>query len=309
MKFTEKIKASQFLKAHAREMGFQDIGIARAEELSQEAPRLEKWLKEGMHGKMLWMENHFDLRIDVRKLVEGAKSVVVFTSNYFPEEELNKEGKYKIARYAYGKDYHKVLKKRLKKLFATFREQFGEVNGRAFVDSAPVMERVWAQKAGVGWVGKNSLLLSKQKGSYFFLAVMVLDVELEYDSPLSDHCGTCTACMDACPTEAIPLAGVVDGSKCISYLTIELKENIAEEFNGKWKNWIFGCDICQEVCPWNRFSKPHSEPAFKPNDLIPSLKDKDWEDITDDIFDEVFAGSAVKRAGVQKIRETIRFLG
>lgn len=280
-------------------------GIARARYLEEEKPRLEKWLKEGMHGEMGYMENHFEKRLDIRKLVPGAKSVIIFLHNYFPETPLNQHSDYKIARYAYGKDYHKVIKKKLKKLIQNLRDNYGDVSGRAFVDSAPVMERVWAKEAGLGWVGKNSLLLSKKKGSYFFLSELVLDLDLDYGEPTIDHCGSCTACMDACPTDAIPNPYVVDGSKCISYLTIELKTEIPSEFTGKMENWIFGCDICQEVCPWNRFSKPHNEKEFIPPSELFDFTNQDWQEISEEVFDKLFMGSPLKRAKYTGIKRNI----
>jgi epoxyqueuosine reductase len=304
----QKTKYSNWIKQKALEQGFQYCGIAKAEFLKDEAPRLEKWLNQGMHGKMAYMENHFDIRLDPGKLVEGAKSVITLLYNYFPKEDLAKDGEYKIAKYAYGVDYHFVVKDKLKHLFEIIREEVGNVNGRVFVDSAPVLERVWARKSGLGWIGKNSLLINKESGSFFFLAVIILDLELEYDGPIKDYCGTCTRCIDACPTEAIPAPFIVDGSKCISYFTIELKENIPSEFKGKFDNWAFGCDICQDVCPWNRFSKPHSEPAFDPNSKIKDFKKKEWEELSQELFNEIFKKSPIKRSKFEGFKRNISFL-
>ena len=253
------LENTSFIKAKAVELGFSFCGIAKAEFLEDEAPRLEDWLKRGYQGKMSYLENYFDKRLDPRLLVPGAKSVISLGYNYSPSQEIVSKDNLKIARYAYGEDYHIVVKDKLRELLEEIQKCVGDVQGRAFVDSAPVMERPWAQRAGNGWIGKNSLLLNKQMGSYFFLAELIVDLELEHDSPIKDYCGTCKACMDACPTEAIPEPYVVDGSKCISYFTIELKEAIPDSVQGKFENWVFGCDICQEVCPWNRFSKPHTE--------------------------------------------------
>lgn len=298
---------THIIKSAAARHGFDFCGVAKAGFLEEEAPRLEAWLKKGMHGMMGYMENHFDKRLDPRKLVEGAKSVVVFGYNYYPEKDLAKEGALKIAKYAYGKDYHHVIKARLKDWLDDVREQVGEIGGRVFVDSAPVLERPWAAKAGLGWVGKNSLLLNRQMGSFFFLAEFITDLELIPDNPIGDYCGTCARCMDACPTDAIPAPYVVDGSKCISYLTIELKEAIPQQFKGKMENWIFGCDICQDVCPWNRFSTPHNEPAFSPHPDLEGIQTQDWLEITDDLFRQLFKGSAVKRTKFEGLQRNIRF--
>ena len=300
-------KNTAFIKNKARDLGFMYCGIAKAEFLKDEAPRLEKWLNQGMHGKMSYMENHFDKRLDPTKLVPGAKSVVTLLYNYYPQQDLAGDDTYKIAKYAYGKDYHFVIKDKLKAFMASIHEEIGEVDGRVFVDSAPVMERTWAQRGGVGWIGKNSLLLNKQSGSFFFLAELILDLELEHDGPVKDYCGTCTACMDNCPTDAIPEPYVVDGSRCISYLTIELKDSIPEEFSGKFKNWAFGCDICQDVCPWNRFSKPHQEPAFEPHEQLKSMNNNDWEELTHEVFNEIFRKSAVKRTKFEGLKRNINF--
>jgi len=302
-------KHSHLVKETAVKLGFDLCGIAKAEYLEDEAPRLEKWLNQGMHGQMDYMANHFEKRLDPTKLVDGAKSVISLTYNYFPANDLAENGTYKIAKYAYGEDYHFVIKRKLKTFLQILQDEIGEINGRVFVDSAPVHERVWAQKAGLGWIGKNSLLLSKQKGSFFFLAELIIDLELEYDSPVPDYCGTCTKCMDACPTDAIPAPYVVDGSKCISYFTIELKEEIPVEVKGKFEDWIFGCDICQDVCPWNRFSQPHQEPAFAPHPDLEAITKNDWQEITEEVFRKVFKKSAVKRTKFEGLKKNVGFVG
>ncbi|NBP68122.1 MAG: tRNA epoxyqueuosine(34) reductase QueG [Cytophagia bacterium] len=296
------------IKSAAAQMGFSFCGIAKAEFLEEEAPRLEQWLQRGYQGKMSYLENHFDKRLDPRILVPGAKSVITLGYNYFPTEDLSQNSQLKIAKYAYGEDYHHVIKDKLKSLLAELRLSIGDIDGRAFVDSAPVMERAWAQRAGMGWIGKNSLLLNKRMGSFFFLAELIIDLELDYDSPVKDYCGTCTACMDACPTEAIPEPYVVDGSKCISYFTIELKEAIPEEVKGKFDNWIFGCDICQDVCPWNRFSSAHQEKKFEPSNELKELSKNDWREITEEVFEQVFRKSALKRTKWQGLQRNIAFV-
>ena len=298
---------TSFIKSKAQELGFQYCGISKAEYLEEEAPRLESWLKNGMHGQMAYMANHFDKRLDPTKLVEGAKSVVSLLYNYYPNPDLAQEDSYKIAKYAYGKDYHFVIKDKLKTFIQSIQNHIGEVDGRVFVDSAPVLERVWAQKSGLGWIGKNTLLLNKEGGSFFFIAELILDLELEEDDPVKDYCGTCTKCMDACPTDAFPAPYQLDASKCISYLTIELKEQIPEEFKGKFEDWIFGCDICQDVCPWNRFSKPHQENEFDPHGSLGEMKKKEWEEITKDVFNEMFKTSAVKRTKYDGLKRNINF--
>jgi epoxyqueuosine reductase len=256
---------------------------------------------------MQYMENHFDKRLDPTLLVDGAKSVISLLLNYYPHEKQNEES-YKISKYAYGQDYHYVIKEKLKELLYSIQENIGEVGGRAFVDSAPMLDKAWAAKSGLGWIGKNSNLLSKQVGSFFFIAELVIDLELEYDTITSDHCGSCTACIDACPTQAILEPYVVDGSKCISYFTIELKDNLPTDMKGKMDEWAFGCDVCQDVCPWNRFSKPHSEPLFNPHPDLLSMTKKDWEEITEDTFRAVFKNSAVKRTKFEGIKRNIDFL-
>ncbi len=262
-----------------------------------------------MQGQMGYMANHFDMRLDPRKLVPGAKSVVVLGYSYFPAEDLGEQTGYKVAKYAYGQDYHHVLKAKLRELMEQLQEEIGAIEGRAFVDSAPLLERQWAQKAGVGWLGKNSLLLNRQMGSFFFLAELVLDLVLEPDVPLArDYCGSCTRCIDACPTDAIVKPGVVDGSRCISYFTIELKEEIPAEVQGKWNDWIFGCDICQDVCPWNRFSQTHQEPLFDPHEDLKKMNKQDWEEISEDVFAKLFKKSAVKRTKLAGLKRNIGFL-
>ncbi|MHA7863626.1 tRNA epoxyqueuosine(34) reductase QueG [Flagellimonas marinaquae] len=300
-------KHTQLIKAEAKRLGFLSCGISKAGFLEEEAPRLEKWLNQNMHGEMQYMENHFDKRLDPTKLVEGSKSVISLLLNYFPSEQQNPDA-YKISKYAYGTDYHFVIKDKLKNLLHFIQEEIGEVHGRAFVDSAPVLDKAWAAKSGLGWIGKNSNLLTQQVGSFYFVAELIVDLELEYDTPVTDHCGTCTACIDACPTEAIVQPYVVDGSKCISYLTIELKNEIPSEFDGKLDDWMFGCDVCQDVCPWNRFSKSHSEPLFDPNPDLLSFTKKDWEEITEDVFKKIFKKSAVKRTKLSGLRRNIDFL-
>ena len=301
-------KHTAFIKETAKSLGFDFCGISKAEFLEEEAPKVEKWLNQNMHGRMSYMENHFDKRLDPTKLVSGAKSVVSLLYNYYPEQDLATDNQYKIAKYAYGKDYHFVIKDKLKDFMHAVYEQIGEVAGRVFVDSAPVLERVWAEKSGLGWVGKNSLLLNKQKGSFFFIAELIIDLDLVYDSPVGDFCGTCTKCIDACPTDAIPMPYVVDGSKCISYYTIELKDNIPDEAKGKLKDWVFGCDICQDVCPWNRFSVPHKEPAFDPHPKLSAMNKNDWTELTQEVFQEIFRSSAVKRTKYSGLLRNIDFV-
>lgn len=296
------------IKSLAHELGFSYCGISQAEFLKDEAPQLEAWLKRGYQGKMSYLENYFDKRLDPTLLVPGAKSVISLLYNYYPEKDLAAENDLKIAKYAYGEDYHFVVKDRLKILFERLQQEVGDIQGRVFVDSAPVMERAWAKKSGLGWIGKNSLLLNKNSGSFYFLAEIILDLELEYDGPIKDYCGRCTACMDACPTDAIAEPYVVDGSKCISYFTIELKEEIPTSVKGKFENWIFGCDICQDVCPWNRFSKPHSEKLFAPNEQLQSITQNEWKEITADVFQKIFKDSPVKRTKLEGLKRNIRFV-
>ena len=295
------------IKAEAQRLGFLSCGVSKAQFLETEAPRLEKWLNQRMHGEMAYMENHFDKRLDPTKLLPGKKSVISLLLNYFPEE-TQREDSYKISKYAYGTDYHFVIKDKLKQLLFFIQDSIGEVHGRAFVDSAPVLDKVWAAKSGLGWIGKHSNLLSKQVGSFFFVAELIVDLELEYDTPVTDHCGTCTACIDACPTQAIVEPYVVDGSKCISYVTIELKNEIPSGFSGLMDNWMFGCDVCQDVCPWNRFSKPHREPLFDPNPELLSKSKKEWDEITEEVFQELFKKTAVQRTKFQGLVRNINFI-
>ncbi|WP_339924012.1 tRNA epoxyqueuosine(34) reductase QueG [uncultured Cyclobacterium sp.] len=300
-------KHTQIVKSTASRLGFDYCGIAKAAFLEEDAPKLENWLNKNYHGKMAYMANHFDKRLDPRKLVEGAKSVVSLMYNYYPQQgQVKDEDALKIAKYAYGEDYHFVIKDKLKEFLECLKEEIGEVHGRVFVDSAPVMERQWAQKSGLGWKGKNSLLLNKKSGSFFFLAELIIDLPLAYDAPTTrDYCGTCTRCIDACPTDAILQDNVIDGSKCISYLTIELKDAIPEDFKGKMKNWVFGCDICQDVCPWNRFSKPHKEEAFLHH---ADLENSAWKEMTKETFNKVFKRSALKRTKWEGFQRNINFV-
>jgi epoxyqueuosine reductase len=296
------------IKSEAKRLGFDFCGISKAEFLEEEAPRLEAWLNQNMHGQMSYMQNYFDKRLDPRILVPGAKSVISMLLNYYPSEEQADEDAPKISKYAYGADYHYVIKEKLNQLLEFIRDEIGEVGGRAFVDSAPVMDKAWAKKSGLGWIGKHSNLINKESGSFFFIAELIVDLDLEYDGPVKDYCGTCTRCIDACPTDAIVSPGVVNGSKCISYYTIELKESIPAEVKGKFNNWMFGCDICQDVCPWNRFSKPHAEPHFKANEELLGFTKRDWEEITEETFKRVFKNSAVKRTKFEGLKRNIDFL-
>ena len=298
---------TQLIKAEAKRLGFLSCGISKAEFLEEEAPRLEQWLKQGMQGEMGYMGNHFDKRLDPTKLVEGAKSVISLLLNYCPGEKPG-EDTYKISKYVYGEDYHHVIKAKLRSLQEYISENIGEVHGRAFVDSAPVLDKAWAVRSGLGWMGKHTNVLTRQVGSFYFIAELITDLELEYDRPVADHCGSCTACIDACPTEAIVQPYVVDGSKCISYFTIELKNEIPASVKGQFDDWIFGCDICQDVCPWNRFSKPHKEPGFNPHPDLMQMTKKDWEEITEDVFKKVFQKSAVKRTKFSGLKRNIDFV-
>lgn len=300
-------KNSQFIKSEAKRLGFLSCGISKAGFLEEEAPRLEAYLNQNFNGQMQYMENHFDKRLDPTLLVEDAKSVVSLLLNYYPDENQI-EDTYKISKYAYGQDYHFVIKEKLKELLESIQTEIGEVSGRAFVDSAPVLDKAWAAKAGLGWVGKHTLLISKKAGSFYFVAELIIDLDLEYDHAVTDHCGSCTACIDACPTEAIVAPYVVDGSKCISYFTIELKEALPMEMKNKMDDWVFGCDICQDVCPWNRFSKAHKEPLFNPNPELLSFTKKDWQEITAETFTKVFKNSAVKRTKLEGLKRNIQFL-
>lgn len=307
MSINSKETYSKFIKAEAKRLGFISCGISKAGFLEQEAPRLEKWLNNNHNGQMAYMENHFDKRLDPTLLVADAKSVVSLLLNYYPSESQNDEA-YKISKYAYGQDYHFVIKEKLKEFLYSIQENIGEVSGRAFVDSAPVLDKAWAAKSGLGWIGKNSNLITQKVGSFYFIAELILDLDLEYDHAVTDHCGSCTACIDACPTQAILAPYIVDGSKCISYYTIELKENIPNEMQGKFDNWMFGCDTCQDVCPWNRFSKPHSEPLFNPNPDLISFSKKDWTEITEETFQKVFKNSPIKRTKFDGLKRNIKFL-
>ncbi|WP_439505722.1 tRNA epoxyqueuosine(34) reductase QueG [Sediminibacterium sp.] len=300
---------TQFVKSLAYELGFSYCGIAKAAQLSEDARKLEQWLNKGMHGKMQYMENHFDLRTDPRKLVPGAKSVITLLKNYYPTEQQKPYAPL-IAKYAWGKDYHEVIRNTLKTFLASLRQQLGDINGRGFVDSAPVLERAWAVKSGLGWVGKNGNLIHKNAGSFFFIATLIVDISLEYDDPIvKDYCGTCTKCITACPTEAILPDKQIDGSKCISYYTIELKDAMLNEgMKDQFKNWIFGCDICQDICPWNRFSKPHQEPAFEPIPAILNLSTSEWEELTEETFKTVFRDSPLKRVKFSGIKRNLRII-
>ena len=299
---------TELIKNEAKRLGFLSCGISKAGFLEEEAPRLEQWLNKNMHGEMQYMENHFDKRLDPTKLVEDSKSVVSLLLNYFPSKEPQDKTAPKISKYAYGSDYHFVIKKKLRRLLEFIYEEIGEVSGRAFVDSAPVLDKAWAAKSGLGWIGKNSNLITKDTGSFYFIAELIIDLPLNYDNPTTDHCGTCSACIDACPTKAIVDPYVVDGSKCISYFTIELKNELPSSMKGNFDNWMFGCDICQDVCPWNRFSKAHSEPLFNPNEKLLSMTKSEWEEITEELFQEIFKKSAVKRTKYSGLKRNINFL-
>jgi len=298
---------TQLIKKEANRLGFMHCGISKADFLENEAHRLETWLSQGMHGKMAYMENHFDKRLDPRLLVPGAKSVVSLLLNYFPSHTQNEDHVPKISKYAYGKDYHEVIKSKLKNLVNYIQTEIGDVHGRVFVDSAPVMDKVWAERSGLGWIGKHTNLINKNAGSFFFIAELIIDLELEHDGPVNDYCGTCTKCIDACPTDAIQ-PYVVDGSKCISYFTIELKENIPSEMRGTFEDWAFGCDICQDVCPWNRFSAPHEEPDFDSNPELLKMSISDWEEMTEEVFNKVFKDSPLKRTKFEGMKRNIEFI-
>ena len=298
---------TELIKNEAKRLGFISCGVSRAEFLENEAPRLEKWLKMNMHGKMKYMENYFEKRLDPTKLVDDAKSVISLAYNYYPKDLQNKEAP-KVSKYAYGMDYHYVIKEKLNFFLSFIKDKIGDVNGRAFVDSAPILEKAWASKSGIGWVGKNSNLITKQVGSFYFLAELIVDLELDYDGIESDHCGECTACIDSCPTQAIVEPYVVNGSKCISYFTIELKENIPNEFKEKFEDWVFGCDICQDVCPWNKFSKPHKEPLFQSTPELMKMSREEWNEITEETFNKIFKNSAVKRTGYKGLTRNLNFI-
>ena len=300
---------TQFIKSFAKTLGFDFCGIAKATRLDEDAQRLESWLNKGLHGKMKYMENYFDLRIDPTKLVPGAKSVITLLLNYFPSEQQRKDVP-QVSKYAYGKDYHEVIKEKLKVFLQMIKENIGDVHGRGFADSAPVLEKTWAQKSGLGWIAKNGNLIIKQYGSFFFIATLIVDLELEYDDPFTkDFCGTCTMCIDVCPTNAILDDKVIDGSKCISYFTIELKDMlIPDKMKGQFANKMFGCDICQDVCPWNRFSKPTKEVAFTPLPQILNFTTADWEDLTEESFKIIFKDSPLKRSKYAGIKRNLQFI-
>lgn len=306
MSFREKY--ALLIKNKAEKFGFQSCGISKAEFLEEDAPRLENWLKNGFHGQMSYMENYFDKRLDPRLLVEGARSVISLSYNYFPKEKISSEENFKISKYAYGKDYHEVIKEILRALVAELQEEIGDFGFRIFVDSAPVLERAWARKSGIGWVGKNANLISKKTGSFFFLCEIICDLDLQEDFATTDHCGKCTRCIDACPTNAIVSDKIIDGSKCISYATIELKNEIPDHFKNKMEDWIFGCDICQDVCPWNRFSKPNLQPLFQPNSHLLNFKKKEWTELTQEIFSEIFKKSPIKRTKFSGLKRNIDFI-
>ena len=299
-------KNTEFIKTEAKKLGFSGCGISKARFLSEEAKNFEKWLSNGYQGSMSYLEKNIDKRLNPTILVPGSKSVISLAFNYFPPKKLIDNNNFIISKYAYGKDYHKVLKKKLKKLFFLMREKIGNIEGRVFVDSAPIHERAWAKLSGLGWVGKNSLLINKNQGSFFFLAEIICDLELEYDEPVLNRCGNCSRCIDACPTGAITKAQVVNAKKCISYLTIENKDNIPEELNDSMNNSIFGCDICQDVCPWNKNSKPHEEIEFLPKKNLRKLRKKDWVELTEETFDRIFEGSAIKRTKYKGLKRNIR---
>lgn len=301
-------KYTQLIKEKSKKYGFQSCGISKSDFLEEEAPRLEQWLKNQHHGEMHYMENYFDKRLDPRLLVEGSKSVISLSYNYFPEEDIFKDKAQKISKYAYGQDYHEVIKEILRDMIAELREEIGDFDCRVFVDSAPVLERAWAKKSGIGWVGKNANLITKQSGSFYFLAEIICDLNLEYDGPTTDHCGSCRKCIDACPTNAIISDKIVDGSKCISYATIELRNEIPTSFQDNMENWMFGCDICQDVCPWNRFSKPNIESRFQPNSALKNMTKQEWKDITQELFSSVFKKSPVKRTKLAGLKRNLDFL-
>ena len=299
---------STLIKKTAEALGFLSCGIAKADFLEAEAPKLEAWLHAGHHGQMSYMERNFDKRLDPRRLVPGAKSIVSLLYNYHSKEKQIDPKAPKISTYAYGKDYHLVIKKKLKALMQTLHSEIGAVHGKVFVDSAPVMDKAWASKSGLGWVGKNTNLISKKVGSFFFIAELILDLDLKYDTPVTDHCGSCTACIDACPTDALIQPYQIDGSKCISYLTIELKEAIPTEFKTKMDNWVFGCDVCQTVCPWNRFATPHKEPDFEPSQRLLAMTQEEWETMNEEVFNTLFKKSAVKRTKYEGLKRNLKFL-
>ena len=305
--FIEKNNYSSSIKNEALRLGFDFCGISKADFLEEEAPLLEKWLLQNQNGKMAYMQNYFDKRLDPRQLVPGAKSVISLLYNYYTEIEQNPSAP-KLSKYAYGRDYHFVVKEKLKELMNYINETIGEINGRVFVDSAPVMERAWAKKSGMGWIGKNTNLINRQQGSFFFIAEIISDLVLDDDGPIEDFCGTCTRCIDACPTEAIIQPYVVDGSKCISYFTIELKEEIPVSYKEKMDDWVFGCDVCQDVCPWNRFSKNHREKQFLPSNKLITMNADEWHEITTEVFENLFQESPVMRTGFKGLKRNLNFI-
>ncbi|WP_374329319.1 tRNA epoxyqueuosine(34) reductase QueG [Soonwooa sp.] len=306
MNLSEKL--TRLIKDKAKKFGFQSCGISKSEFLEEEAPKLEAWLKNNFHGEMKYMENYFDKRLDPRLLVEGSRSVISLSYNYFPKQDIFKDKLQKISKYAYGEDYHEVIKDILREMISELQDEIGEFSFRVFVDSAPVLERAWAKKSGIGWVGKNANIITKQSGSFFFLAEIICDLDLEYDHATTDHCGTCRKCIDACPTDAIVSDKLIDGSKCISYATIELKEEIPDSFKNKMENWMFGCDICQDVCPWNRFSAPTLEDKFHPNEALQNFTKTEWKEMTQEIFSSVFRKSPVKRTKFAGLKRNLDFL-
>ncbi|QBO58932.1 tRNA epoxyqueuosine(34) reductase QueG [Chryseobacterium salivictor] len=299
---------SNLIKAKAKKFGFQNCGISRADFLEEDAKPFESWLNKNYHGQMAYMENYFDKRLDPRLLVEGSKSVISLSYNYFPEEDLFGIDQLKISKYAYGEDYHEIIKEILREMVAELQDEIGDFQCRIFTDSAPILERSWARKSGIGWVGKNANLITKQTGSFYFLAEIICDLELQEDFATKDHCGSCRKCIDACPTDAIVSDKVIDGSKCISYATIELKNEIPESFKNKMEDWMFGCDICQDVCPWNRFSKPHHQEKFKPSPLLATLEKTEWQELSQELFSELFRKSPVKRTKFAGLKRNIEFL-
>tara|TARA_B100000963_G_scaffold61745_1_gene49688 strand:- start:13020 stop:13952 length:933 start_codon:yes stop_codon:yes gene_type:complete len=305
---TLKNSRTKIIKTEAEKLGFISCGISKAEFLEDHATNLEKWLKKKYNGKMSYMERNFDKRLDPTKLVHGSKSVISLSFNYYTKKKQIDPNSFKVSKYAFGNDYHFVVKNKLNKLLSSLKDKIGDFNARVFVDSAPVMERAWAQKSGLGWVGKNTLMISKKKGSYFFLAEIICDLELDYDKPVMDHCGTCSACIDACPTNAIIKPYVLDSNKCISYLTIELKDSIPSQFENKMQDWIFGCDVCQDVCPWNKFSEENNHTLLQPSDKFLHMKKSDWIELTEETFKKVFKNSPIKRAKFNGLKKNISFI-
>ena len=298
---------TDFIKNKAIDLGFISCGISKSGFLSDEVNRFEKWLKNNYHGKMSYMERNFDKRMDTTKLVEGSKSVISLLYNYYPSTKINNDNNFKISKYAYGKDYHFIIKKKLKTLLSEMRNEIGHIGGRVFVDSAPILERAWAKKSGLGWIGKNTNLISKKTGSFFFIAEIIVDIELDYDNEIKDHCGSCTACLDSCPTDALYEPYKIDASKCISYFTIELRDKFPDNLNEDFKNWIFGCDICQDVCPWNSFSKSNNDPLLKPREELVNFTKRDWIELTDEVFKVVFRESPIKRTKYQGLKRNIQY--